>query len=298
MNKILKILPLLVLLITACSDPVIDPPEDNDPPSPPAFTLPEIEDVGYDFTEENEEGWTKIWEENFDGNLSDWNIWQAGAFNNELQLYKSSNLYVENDFLYIRQKRESASGAVNPFDSNIKAFTHTSGRIETKTRYSPSQTGGVLRYAARIRLPEGEGLWPAFWSYGDPWPTQGEIDVMEFRGGETDVFKTNFFYGENPNQVLTNSAAQTMTVAADNLTTEFHVYELEWTEDRLLIKLDGEERVIYNANIFNYVDDMFTKSQQIVLNLAVGGDFFSDLDPATIPSDSYMIVDWVKVYRK
>lgn len=262
-------------------------------------TVPTIDVGGFDFTDSNEEGWTRVWEEDFDTDLSLWDTWTGGAFNNELQLYRGSNLFVENDLLYIRGLREGASGPANPFDATTKSFGYTSGRIESKEKFSPSTNGGTVRYAARILLPAGEGLWPAFWSYDDPWPTQGEIDVLEFRGHETDIFKTNFFYGNEPNQVLTNSNVQSTSIPTGvDLTAEFHVYELEWTETDLKMFFDGELVKTYNTEEFNYVDDMFDKSQNLVLNLAIGGDFFSELDPSLIPAESYMVVDWVRVYRK
>ena len=274
-------------------------PTTPEQPVTPTSPVPMVENVGYDFTEEEEAGWEVIWEENFDTDLADWTIWSGGAFNNELQHYQATNLFVENDYLYIRQQRRAVNGRTNPFDQTQKSFQFTSGRIESRTEYSPSREGGVLRYAARIKLPEGEGLWPAFWSYGDPWPTQGEIDVMEFRGGDPDTYSTNFFYGTVANQVLTNSAVQTFHVQQPtSLTEAFHVFELEWSEDQLIMKLDGNTVKTYDTSEFEYVDDLFSKMQRITLNLAVGGDFFSNLDETLIPNESYLVVDWVKVFKK
>lgn len=296
---------IMLFLVLACNKPAETTPEVLPPatPTPPPpveeFMVPALDNKGYDFIEMDTDGWEMIWEDNFDDNLFDWNVWTGGAFNNELQYYQRGNLYVENDFLYIRQRKQSAVGATNPFDQTSKAFEFTSGRIETKTMYSPSKVGGTIRFAARIKLPAGEGLWPAFWSYGDPWPTQGEIDVMEYRGGETTKYSTNFFYGREPNQVLTNSAVQTKEHEFEKpLSDEFHVYELEWSRTELIMKLDGEVVQNYGVGEFEYVDDLFTKSQQVVLNLAVGGDFFQNLDESDIPNESYLVVDWVKIFKQ
>lgn len=265
----------------------------------PVIELPEVANEGYNFTDTDTAGWELIWEDNFDSNLLAWQIWTGGAFNNELQMYQGDNLFVENDFLYIRQRRQAVTGRSKPFDETSKNFKFTSGRIETKTLYSPSQVGGLIRFAARIKLPEGEGLWPAFWSYGDPWPTQGEIDIIENRGGETNKYSTNFFYGKAPSQVLTNSNIQTFHYQhPEKLSEAFHVYELEWSQTDLVMKLDGQVIKTYNVDEFGYVDDLFDTSQKIVLNLAVGGDFFASLEESKIPDESYLVVDWVKVFKQ
>ena len=117
-------------------------------------------------------GWTKKFEDNFTANLNQWNVWTGGAFNNELQHYQPSNLSVANGILTIDAKRENVTGPTTPFDATPKSFEFTSGRIETKTHFSSSNTTPRVRMIARVKLPTGYGMWPAFWSYGDPWPTQ------------------------------------------------------------------------------------------------------------------------------
>ena len=129
-------------------------------------------------------GWTKTFEDLFSSNLNSWNIWIGGAFNNELQLYQGSNLSVTGGNLVIAARQETVSGPTTPFDPTPKTFNYTSGRIESKTNFSASVSSPSVRMMARIKLPSGYGMWPAFWSYGDPWPTQGEIDILEARGQE------------------------------------------------------------------------------------------------------------------
>jgi len=128
------------------------PSATTNPPPAPTSPVPSVEDKGYDFSEEDIAGWELVWEDNYDANLFDWTIWSGGAFNNELQHYRASNLFVENDYLFIRQRRGAVNGRTNPFDETQKSFEFSSGRIETKTAYSPSRLGGVIRYAARIKL--------------------------------------------------------------------------------------------------------------------------------------------------
>jgi beta-glucanase (GH16 family) len=304
-----KLLILFVLTLISCSGTDNSPqpnqsedpmPDAQDPPMDVVTDLPEVLDAGFDFEASDITGWELLWEDNFDTDLSDWNVWKGGAFNEELQLYQQENLYLEDGYLFIEGLRQMASGATNPFDSTTKSFNFTSGRIETKDLYNPSFQG-TLRIAARIKLPGGEGLWPAFWSYGDPWPTQGEIDIMEFRGGKTNEHVTNFFYGTEANSILTNPAVTTYVHDAEtDLTSEFHVFDVVWSQNSLVVSLDGVEIRTFATSEFQYIDDLFNKNEKVVLNLAIGGAFFNgmNLNTADIPDKSYLIVDWVKIYKQ
>ncbi|MEO0474330.1 MAG: glycoside hydrolase family 16 protein [Bacteroidota bacterium] len=298
MKRILWSMFSLLMLIVGCKEetPQVDPPP---PPPPMAFELPAIENKGYDFTAADTDGWEVLWDESFDNDLTDWTVWRGGAFNNELQFYRSSNLFVENDYLYIRQLRGSVSGPTNPFDQTTKAFSFSSGRIESNEEFGPTKNGGTIRMAARIKLPEGEGLWPAFWSYNDPWPTRGELDALEARGGNPSVYQTNFHFGVNEGQLDTNPAAQEFVYDnGSSLADEFHVYELIWAQNTFTVRFDGQDIHTYDVSEFEYVDDFYDKAHRIVLNLAVGGDFFGNLNEADIPNESYMVVDWVKILKQ
>jgi beta-glucanase (GH16 family) len=87
---------------------------------------------------------------------------------------------------------------------------------------------------ARIKLPGGYGMWPAFWSYGDPWPTQGEIDILEARGQEDMKYQTNYFYGRTENRNLVRGAEGFVTTDV-SLQTCYHVYEMIWSQNDLKV---------------------------------------------------------------
>lgn len=238
-------------------------------------------------------GWTRTFNEDFSGDFSQWNIWYGGAFNNELQLYQSQNLSIVNGELVITVRKETVTGPTTPFDATPKTFNYTSGRIESKSLISASASAPSVRLMARIKLPSGYGMWPAFWSYGDPWPTQGEIDVLEARGQEPNKYQTNYFYGKTANRNLVRGAEGFVNTET-SLQTCYHVYELVWTQDALNFYFDG---VLVKTNSGGYVPNLFGKSEKITLNTAVGGLFFSNLDPAQIQPGT-MYVDWVKVFTK
>lgn len=142
-------------------------------------------DCNYAFSETalTSNGWTKILDEQF-ANLDNWNVWYGGAYNNELQLYRSNNIALSNGNLQIIAKKETVTGPTLPGSATNKTFNYTSGRLESKVLYSANSTNPKIRMVARIKLPVGYGMWPAFGSYGDPWPTQGEIDILEAKGQE------------------------------------------------------------------------------------------------------------------
>lgn len=258
--------------------------------------------TGYDQDPEDLSSWSLMFEDNFENDLSNWTVWDGGAFNNELQHYQEDNLILDNGYLFIRGRRQSVIGDTTPFDSTQKNFDFTSGRIESNVSYSAGNTDGAtkLRIAARILLSEGEGLWPAFWTYGDPWPTQGEIDIMEFRGNDTDSYVTNFFYGTTAGQIITNPSNTTQNIFYNNdLTQNWHVFELIWSENTFEILFDGELKYTYSENEWDYMNDIYGKSQRVILNMALGGDFFQpNVNPNDIPDESFTVIDWVRVYKQ
>ena len=284
---------LLLLLITSIStscnkkdDPIANTPADT---------------MNYDMDEKavTDAGWTKVMDEPFNTDLSNWNIWQSGAYNNEYQYYSKAdkNLSLKDGILTITAIKETVTGNKEPGTNAQKTFNFTSGRIESKSTISANSTTPKIRYSSRIKLAAGYGMWPAFWSYGDAWPKNGEIDVIESKGHLPFQYGTNYFYGSTAgvNQVPSNSGLDYITTK--DLTKYWHVYEVIWEENKLTYMLNG--KVIRTLNSANapgqYIDDMFGKTQVIALNLAVGGDYFNNPSESTIVTGS-MDVDWVKVF--
>ncbi len=236
-------------------------------------------------------GYKKVFEDNFDADFSKWNIWTGGAFNNELQYYQAANMQLVNSNLVINAKKETVTGATTPFDATPKTFNYTSGRLECKTNISASAATPKVRIVARIKLASGYGMWPAYWSYGDPWPTQGEIDYVEMRGQEPFKYQTNYFYGRATNRNLVKNQVGFITSNV-SLTDCYHTYEMIWSQNSLTSLFDGN---VVETKTGSYVPNLFGKTERIVLNLAVGGNFFSNFNPAQIVTGS-MYVDYVKVF--
>ncbi|GAB3174900.1 glycoside hydrolase family 16 protein [Telluribacter humicola] len=261
-------------------------------------------------------GWRKAFEDDFDvtpaSTNSKWDVWVGGAFNNEMQMYTADteNLSVAadpdkagNNLLVIKAVKEKVTGPKyrQDVDATPTNFDFTSARIESKSLFTPTRTEGQVRMSARIKLATGYGMWPAFWAYGDKWPTNGEIDILEARGHKPNDYQTNYFFGRKADQNLVMDQ-ETYLTTSTSLTDGWHVYEVIWTKDALTFMLDGE---VVDVKSGGYVPNLFGKLEKVTLNLAVGGNFF--WEEGTIPTadqinigetDGVMQVDWVKVFLK
>lgn len=260
----------------------------------------EPEVVKTDVVEENGE-WKLVFEEEFDSDFTKWDVWNSGAYNNEIQLYRPQQLSIVGGVLSINTQRKAVVGDTSPFNDTPKDFEYVSGRMETKEKFGPSKTPGENEYrvVARIELPEGNGMWPAFWSTSDPWPTNGEIDIMEARGNEPMKYQSNIFYGTIANTPISKNEDTEKVHNVDvNLTKSFHDYELIWTQNSLEIILDDKSLFTYNANSKNYVASLFEKKHHVIINNAVGGVFFSDTNSKNFADDAIMKVDWIRVYKR
>lgn len=245
------------------------------------------------------DGWSLIFEDEFDGNLGDWNIWEGGAYNEEIQMYQLEQLSLNDGILRIDAKREAVSGPTTNVDATTKNFEYVSGRIESRRTFGPSANTGEreYRFMARVKLPNGHGMWPAFWTYGDPWPTQGEIDIFEARGGEPEKFLSNLFYGENEGQNQNYDTEANHDMGID-LTADFHTYEMIWKADEIDILFDDEHLHTWKSNAGNNINKFFGKKQKVVFNIAVGGWIFTDRFSSNYADSAFMEVDWVRVYKK
>jgi beta-glucanase (GH16 family) len=209
----------------------------------------------------------------------------GGWGNNELQFYtdRTENVKVENGYLLITAKKEEYQGS-----------SYTSARLTTKGLFD--QAYG--RFEARIRLPYGQGMWPALWLLGANidevgWPQCGEIDIMEYRGQEpTMVLGTVHGPGYSGAESITKG----YNLLNDRFDTSFHIFGIEWGPEYINYYIDD---VLYNqitpANVTG--EWVFNHPFYIVINLAVGGNFVGAPNNETVFPQT-MLVDYVRVYKK
>ncbi len=208
---------------------------------------------------------------------------QSGWGNNELQNYtdRLENVVVENGMLKIIARQESFEGS-----------GYTSGRILTKGKFD--QKYG--RFEARIQLPWGQGLWPAFWMLGANidevgWPQCGEIDIMENRGQEPTIIGGAV---HGPGYSGGQAVSKAYELENDRFDTGFHVFGIEWGENYINYYVDD---VLYNQITPSDVDGEWVYDQPffIIMNVAVGGGYVGSPNAETVfPQE--MLVDYVKVY--
>lgn len=206
-----------------------------------------------------------------------------GWGNNELQYYtdRRENVKVENGALVITAKEESFNGS-----------SYTSARLLTKGLFE--QAYG--RFEARIQLPYGQGIWPAFWLLGasdqEVWPQIGEIDIMEYRGQEPTKI-SGAVHG--PGYSGSEAIIKSYTLENDRFDTGFHVFGIEWGPEYINFYVDN---VLYNqitpADVTG--EWVFDQPFYILLNVAVGGSFVGSPNNETIFPQT-MLVDYVRVYK-
>jgi beta-glucanase (GH16 family) len=209
----------------------------------------------------------------------------AGWGNNELQYYtnRTENVKVENGYLLITAQKEAYKGS-----------SYTSARLSTKGLFE--QTYG--RFEARIRLPYGQGIWPAFWLLGAncdevTWPQCGEIDIMEYRGQEPTKVLGSV---HGPGYSGANAITKSYSLLNDRFDTGFHIFGIEWGPDYINYYVDD---VLYNQITPSNVKGewVFDHPFYIIINLAVGGNFVGAPNNETVFPQT-MLVDYVRVYKK
>lgn len=236
-----------------------------------------------------------IWTDEFSGTSLDLTKWQpqigdgcaegiCGWGNNELQYYKAENAVVSNGMLSIIAKRE-----------RVQAKAYTSARIRTKNLADFSYG----RFEARIKLPAGAGLWPAFWmlSTNEPfggWPQSGEIDIMEFISAKPDhVFGTIHYGDAYPNNKFQGN--DFYLYDGSKFSDAFHEFAIEWIPGEIRWYVDN---ILYSvkrkADVSPYNWPFDNNNFHFILNTAVGGNLGGTVDNTIFPAT--MQVDYVRVY--
>ena len=272
--------------------PVEVPPQNNVNINNPTLVVANNFEVSADDT------LALVWSDEFDGAQLDPEVWFfeegdgsqydiPGWGNGELQYYLPDNASLEDGLLKI-EAREESNGP----------FNYTSARINTRDRFA-------FRYGrieARMKLPGGQGIWPAFWllaqdsPYGG-WAASGEIDIMEAvnlgGAGSNFVYGTIHYGGEAP---ANESTGERYFVPTD-ATAEFHTYAVEW--DATEIRWYVDDVLFAMQNMWSSTGGEFPAPFDVpfyvIFNVAVGGFFpGSPNDDTVFPVT--MEVDWVRVY--
>lgn len=251
-------------------------------------------------------GWNLVWSDEFNGtslNTANWNVLTSdydpvtGNCNfgtGELEYPRAQNVTVSGGKLILTAERTSD----NPSDPRCTGYgprSFYSGRIHTKGKVE-RRYGKIV---ASIKVPSGYGMWPAFWTLGANissvgWPACGEIDILEWKSTEPNWMKvaTHWYNG---GQAHWGAGADRGYSLAD----AFHIYELEWTANSMVFRLDGN---IVANNTYFHNETEFQQNHYILLNLALGGNWYNYPSPASIDLPAgvkkTMEVEWVRWYQQ
>ncbi len=247
-------------------------------------------------------GWTLVWSDEFstpDGSSPDPAKWTYdlggnGWGNHELESYtnRKENAQIEKGNLVVTAQKETYTGA----DGVTREYT--SARLKTQGLFS--QAYG--RFEARIKIPEGQAIWPAFWMLGEDvptagWPKCGEIDIMENVGKEPGTVHGSL-HGPSTSAKTSDLTAIYTLPGGLRLADDFHLYAVEWDPDTIRFYVDSNLYATFLSSQWppggNWV---FDHPFFIILNVAVGGVWPGNPDASTKFPQS-MLVDYVRVYNK
>jgi len=244
--------------------------------------------------------WKLTWSDEFnaaDGTAPDpakwgFDIGGGGWGNKELESYTSRpvNVQQKGGNLVITALKEDYTG------KDGVARPYTSARIKTKGLFSRAYG----RVEARMQLPLGKGIWPAFWMLGDDigtagWPKAGEIDIMENIGEAGRVYST--LHGPEYSGAKGISAKYELP-AGEVVNTGFHVYAVEWSPNKIRFYFDDKLIVERTpADLPAGAKWVYDHPFFVILNLAVGGAWPGYPDETTA-FPQRMLVDYVRVYER
>jgi beta-glucanase (GH16 family) len=239
-------------------------------------------------------GWNLVWNDEFTGTA-------GGRFDDSKWSYSNGPNNANNELEYYTDRPENSGldgqGHMLIISrlEDMNGYRYTSAKVTTAGKFEPKYG----RIETRVKLPRGQGMWPAFWALGtdigDPnvgWPQCGEIDIMETVGSDLQRNHGSLhgpgYSGGNP---------LTATVDTDDLSQDFHSYAVEWEENVIRFYVDdnlyetrtpddvpGGSEWVYDHSIF------------LIMNVAVGGTFPGDPDDSIFPQT--MTIDYVRVYSR
>jgi peptidoglycan/LPS O-acetylase OafA/YrhL len=196
--------------------------------------------------------------------------------NHEQQYYRASNVFVRDGALTIEGRVEGVANAA--FDPDSQDWTRASPLAEFTSGSIVSRR--PLRYGAVeivARAPAGAGTWPAIWMLGAEGRPYREIDILEAVGQQPDLVFTSFHAGPSLDR-LTNWSAKTNV---PGLATQWHVYRLDWSAERIAVSIDGREALALDPS---GAGEALRRPMHLRINLALGGEWGHEVDRSALPA--------------
>ncbi len=245
---------------------------------------------------------TLVWSDEFDGEgaidpekwfhqtqLPPGGSWWGGIIQHYTN--REDNSYVKNGMLHLVAKKET-------FDDQGHSKEYTSARLNSKFAFTHG------RVEIRAKLPEGIGTWPAIWmlntnidedgAYWDnqglgqvKWPTCGEIDILEHWGKNQNYVSSAVHNASSYGYKVENLGGQNISDASN----EFHMYTLEWSEEKMVFSVDGVTHFTYEPSDKNSKTWPYNSDYYLILNIAIE----ADIDPSF--TESALEVDYIRIYQ-
>lgn len=208
----------------------------------------------------------------------------CGWGNSERQYYHSDNVSLRDGHLVIRADVDNESKRIQ------------SGKITTRNKFA--QRYG--RFEARIKVPGGLGLWPAFWLMPErqekSWPLEGEIDILERPGRDMTDLRTVIGAAHFGEVWPGNTHFAQFLIMPQPWHEDFHIYAVDWSEGQLTWSVDGREFArVSKEDVGDFSWPFDNKDFYVILNMAVGGTLGGEVAPDALPAE--MLVDYVSVYQ-
>lgn len=264
---------------------------------------------------QGQEEWKLVWSDEFNINgrpdSTVWNYEIGFQRNHEDQWYQPANAYCKGGCLVIEAKKEKKERKNPGYDKNSQRWPQNVEHIRyTSALLNTAQKKEFLygRVEVRAKIPTASGAWPAIWLLGRgmEWPSNGEIDIMEFyrKQGVPHILANACWGTEQPYVARWNSKAIPFSHFTDRdskWAKRFHIWRMDWDEETIRIYLDDEllneikQSEAVNGKLGKEAQP-FKKPQYILLNLAIGGDNGGTIDDKAFPMKYY--IDYVRVYQK
>ena len=204
---------------------------------------------------------------------------------------RAENTYLDGGYMYMVAKRET-------FEDQGETKDFTSARLNSKFAFTYG------RVEVRAKLPSGVGTWPAIWmlsrnineagAYWERqgfattnWPHCGEFDIMEHWGKNQDFVQSALHNGSSYGDHVVNHGGQ----AVPNASTEFHVYAVEWSKEKMVFSVDGVDHYTYDPSVKNADTWPYDTPYYLLMNIAIEPGISSDF------IESPMVVDYVRIYQ-
>lgn len=250
--------------------------------------------MGCDSSGSDDKEWRLVWADEFDGAagaLPDPEKWTFDIGTD----WGNAQLEYDTDFPRNVSTDGEGNLRITAIQESYEGQPYTSARIVTRDLFEPTYG----RIEARIKMPSGRGLWPAFWMLGANidevgWPQCGEIDIMEYRGQEPTVVHGSL---HGPGYSGGNPITKAFRLPGDRFDTGFHTFRIDWDEDGITWYVNDQPYHRAEPQDTRGNEWVYDHSFYLILNLAVGGGFVGSPDQNTrFPQQ--LVVDWVRVYEE